>query len=268
MCAECRSGWNEEFHVGSLRQNRRQSFISRLWDLNSHLRTAASGARSLQPVRGAKPPSTSERGWGPASFEKGATGACRRFCASVVTSTLRNLQQSPEELRFYAVNGDLEEAPTLRMPVGRVDHFSKLVCWQLARELQRVVFAIASRATFNRNLELRDQLRDAASSARRNIAEGFGRRTHRDIANFFNVSLTSINEVEDALDEAVDDGYVTSSDIAVAMNLCKRATVATSRFRNSVKDRPDPPWNRWPKTRSRTARRGLEAPRTRRTPRT
>ena len=35
----------------------------------------ATGARSLQPVRGAKPPNTSERGWGPASANRGATGA-------------------------------------------------------------------------------------------------------------------------------------------------------------------------------------------------
>ena len=34
--------------------------------------TGASGARSLQPERGAKPPSESERGWGPASTDKGA----------------------------------------------------------------------------------------------------------------------------------------------------------------------------------------------------
>ena len=149
-----------------------------------------------------------------------------------------------------------------RVDMG-VDHFSKLICWQLARDLQREVFKITSRTTFNRDLELRDQLRDAASSARRNIAEGFGRRTHRDIANFFNVSLTSINEVEDELGEAVDDGYVTAAEIALAINLCKRTTVATSRFRNSVKDRPDPAWNRWPRPRSGRAPR----PR-RRTPRT
>jgi four helix bundle protein len=132
-----------------------------------------------------------------------------------------------------------------------VDRFSKLICWQLARDLQREVFKITARTTFNRNLELRDQLRDAASSARRNIAEGFGRRTHRDIANFCNVALTSVNEVQDELGEAVDDGYVTSADIALALNLCKRTTVATSRFRNSVRSRPDPPWNRWPRPRAR-----------------
>jgi hypothetical protein len=50
--------------------------------------------------------------------------------------------------------------------------------------------------------------------------------------------------VEDELGEAVDNGYVTIEDIGVALNLKKRAFVAASRFRNSIKDRPDPPWNR------------------------
>ena len=78
-----------------------------------------------------------------------------------------------------------------------------------------------------------------------NIAEGFGRRTHRDIANFLNVSLTSINEVRDELGEAIDNGHLTADEVSRALNLCKRAYVATSRFRKSVKNRPDPAWNRW-----------------------
>jgi four helix bundle protein len=131
----------------------------------------------------------------------------------------------------------------------RVDHFSKLICWQLARELQNEVFKITSKEVFKRDLKQRGQLRDAASSTRRNIAEGFRRRTHRDMANFFNTSLSSLGEVEDELREAVDNSYVTEEEIQRALNLCKRTSVATSRFRNSVKDRPDPPWNRWPRKR-------------------
>jgi four helix bundle protein len=133
------------------------------------------------------------------------------------------------------------------MPIRK---FSDLICWRLARALQREVFKITSKPVFNGNCDLRDQLRDAASSARRNIAEGFGRRTHKDQANFFATALTSLNEVEDELGEAVDNGYVTHEEIREALNLKKRAFVAASRFRNSIKGRPDPPWNRWPKPRT------------------
>jgi four helix bundle protein len=137
------------------------------------------------------------------------------------------------------------DAHALRIaPIRKVSDF---MCWRLARALQREVFRITSKPVFKSNLDLHDQLRDAASSARRNSAEGFGRRTHKDQANFFATALTSLNEVEDELGESVDDGYVAREEIAVALNLKKRAYVATSRFRNSIKGRPDPPWNRWPK---------------------
>lgn len=46
---------------------------------------------------------------------------------------------------------------------------------------------------------------------------------HKEQANFFATALTSLNEVEDELGEAVDNGYVTSEEIGVAMNLKKRA---------------------------------------------
>ena len=131
-----------------------------------------------------------------------------------------------------------------------VRRFSQLVCWQLARELQREVFRITSKPVFRSDFNLRDQLRDAAGSARRNMAEGFGRRTHKDQANFFATALASLNEVEDELGEAVDNGYIKLEEIGSALNLKKRAFVAASRFRNSIKSRPDPPWNRWNKPRT------------------
>lgn len=114
-------------------------------------------------------------------------------------------------------------------------HFSELMCWRLARALQREVFKITSKPIFNGDLDLK--------------AEGFSRRTHKDQANFFATALASLNEVEDELGEAVDDGYLTKEEISAALNLKKRSYVAASRFRNSLRNRPDPEWNRWPKPR-------------------
>ena len=81
------------------------------------------------------------------------------------------------------------------------------------------------------------------------MAEGFGRRTHKDQANFFATALSSLDEVEDELGEAVDDGYVTQEEIGKALNLKKRSHVAATRFRNSIRHRPDPEWNQWPRPR-------------------
>ncbi len=70
----------------------------------------------------------------------------------------------------------------LALPLSMARHFSELECWQLARSLQREVFQLLKKAVFASNPKSRDNLNDAASSARRNIAEGFGRRGHKEFA--------------------------------------------------------------------------------------
>jgi four helix bundle protein len=129
--------------------------------------------------------------------------------------------------------------------------YSELICWQLARDLRREVFILTSKASVNQNFKLRSQLQDASSSACANISEGFGRLTHREFHRFLEVSRSSVNEVEDRLIEFVEKRYLREQDIRTALNLCKRTRVATSRLMESLKQRPDPEWNRWPSPRSR-----------------
>jgi four helix bundle protein len=121
-------------------------------------------------------------------------------------------------------------------------HFSELKCWQLARCLKKEVTKILGKPVLARHHRFRDNLSDAASSVRRNIAEGFGRRGHKEFARFLNISLSSLKEVEDGLIECVDSEWATEEETAEALRLCKRTTVATARLRNSIKDKPDPPW--------------------------
>ena len=52
------------------------------------------------------------------------------------------------------------------------------------------------------------QIRDAASSAPRNIAEGFGRRSDKEFANFLNMAHGSATEVQSHLYVALDLIYI------------------------------------------------------------
>jgi four helix bundle protein len=93
---------------------------------------------------------------------------------------------------------------------GMARHFSELECWQLARSLKKEVTKILKKPVFERNQRSRDNLADAASSVRRNIAEGFGRRGHKEFARFLNFSLSSLKEVEDGRIACVDCEWATA----------------------------------------------------------
>ena len=53
--------------------------------------------------------------------------------------------------------------------------YEDLVCWQLADELEEVVFELTAAGPVSKDFKFRDQIRDSSSSATRNMAEGFGR---------------------------------------------------------------------------------------------
>ncbi len=80
-------------------------------------------------------------------------------------------------------------------------HFSELVCWQLGRELRQHVFRLAALEPISADFKFRSQLNDAASSICSNIAEGFGRRSHKDFAHFLDMARSSANEIENRLGE-------------------------------------------------------------------
>ena len=102
-------------------------------------------------------------------------------------------------------------------------HFRELICWQLAREFKLRVYELSDASEVKKDLRFRDQLRDAAASAPRNIAEGFGRRTPRDFARFLDVARGSLMECQNRLQDAVDRKYLTLEDFASLETLARRA---------------------------------------------
>jgi four helix bundle protein len=103
------------------------------------------------------------------------------------------------------------------------DDFRELDCWQLAKELKFKIYAITRREHIKRDFKFVDQIRDAASSATRNIAEGFGRRTDPDFAHFLDIARASLYECQDLLEDGVDRGYIDKPECAPLVVLAKRA---------------------------------------------
>jgi four helix bundle protein len=112
--------------------------------------------------------------------------------------------------------------------VASARHFTDLDCWKLANELKVALYGVGSRPEIRRDSQFYDQLMDAAASAPRNIAEGFGRRTHREFARYLDIARASLNECNNHVRDAVDRGYLTKEESLELLRLVARSCGAIS----------------------------------------
>lgn len=83
--------------------------------------------------------------------------------------------------------------------------------WQKARNVTKRIYTATSDGEFGRDFGLRDQIRRSSVSIMANIAEGFGRRSDHEFANFLNIAHGSAAETHSHLYVALDLGYITKA---------------------------------------------------------
>jgi four helix bundle protein len=108
--------------------------------------------------------------------------------------------------------------------------YTELDVWKLADEVRRRVRTILDRRVFNKDLDLRDQLRRAAEAPCPNIAEGFSRYHPRDFARFLRTAKGSLTEVIEHLSRALAQQCVTEQEVAEITSLTKRARGAATKL--------------------------------------
>lgn len=74
--------------------------------------------------------------------------------------------------------------------------FEDIQAWQKARVVTRSIYKASLIAPFARDFGLRDQIQRSSVSIMANIAEGFGRHTDREFANFLSIAHSSVSEVQ------------------------------------------------------------------------
>lgn len=84
----------------------------------------------------------------------------------------------------------------------------ELAIWQDARSLAGQVYRLTRHEQWNQDYGLRDQARRAAVSVMANIAEGFGRRNHREFNRYLSIAEGSLTETESHLVLATDLDYL------------------------------------------------------------
>ena len=115
--------------------------------------------------------------------------------------------------------------------------FEDIVAWQKARLLTGQIYSITRQGNFVRDFALRDQIRRAGISVMANIAEGFGRNSDREFANFLNIAIGSANEVQSHLYVALDQAYIVQptfdSLYEIAAEACRISKARAQRLRNT-----------------------------------
>ena len=100
-----------------------------------------------------------------------------------------------------------------------MQNFKELKVWEKAHQITLSIYKVS--AKFPKEeiyYSLTNQLRRAASSIPANIAEGCGKNTQADLANFLNISLGSANETEYFLILSKDLDYLTEEQFSILSN--------------------------------------------------
>ncbi|SDM42961.1 four helix bundle protein [Catalinimonas alkaloidigena] len=92
--------------------------------------------------------------------------------------------------------------------------FRKLMVWQKAHQLVLEVYRVSNRFPKEEVYGLTNQLRRASVSIPANIAEGCGKYSDKDIANYFQISLGSLHETEYYFLLCKELGYLTPEEHA------------------------------------------------------
>lgn len=118
--------------------------------------------------------------------------------------------------------------------------FEDIQAWQKARQATRMIYEITTEGRFAKDYGLRDQIRRASVSIMANIAEGLGRRSDKEFANFLNVAHGSAAEVQSHLYVALDLNYIEQNSFMKLYDLLdeiSRMTIALAQHLRATNDR-------------------------------
>ena len=92
--------------------------------------------------------------------------------------------------------------------MARINSFEEIEAWKKCREFTRILYSITNKEEFEKDFDLKRQIRKATVSITSNIAEGFERNTDKEFIQFLYYAKASAGEVRSQLYLAFDLGYI------------------------------------------------------------
>ena len=114
--------------------------------------------------------------------------------------------------------------------------YENLEIWQLAIDLVEIIYKLTSKFPPEEKFGLTSQARRASFSVPLNIAEGVGRHSKKDCANFLNYSIASLHELDTNLKIAIRLNYLNINDpeLALANQLIEKIYFKTIAYRKRL----------------------------------
>jgi four helix bundle protein len=97
--------------------------------------------------------------------------------------------------------------------MATIKRFEDLECWMEARIFVKQVYQLTRNDGFNKDFELKNQIKRSAVSVMANIAEGFHRNSNKDFMRFLDYSRSSIAETISHGFVALDQSYICQNEI-------------------------------------------------------
>ena len=109
--------------------------------------------------------------------------------------------------------------------------FEDLDCWKIAREIRLHVKEIIKRLPKN-DFDMQDNMKRAARSCTRNIAEGYGRFHYQENIQFSRISRGSMYELIDDFITCKDEYFITGEEYAKGRELLQRGIMVVNGYIN------------------------------------
>jgi four helix bundle protein len=106
--------------------------------------------------------------------------------------------------------------------LSTIKSFEELPVWQDARKFTNKIYNLTNKFPKEELYGLTSQIRRASVSIMSNIAEGFDRRSDKELSNFLSMSRASSSEVQNDLYIALDLGYISKEEFKEAYQEAKK----------------------------------------------
>ena len=113
--------------------------------------------------------------------------------------------------------------------------FEDILAWKKARTLVSQLYLISNSGLFRKDFSLKDQTRRCGVSIMANIAEGFGRKSKKEFANFLNIAHGSAAELQSHLYIALDLGYIELDNFSHLYLECEEISKMILSFQNYLR---------------------------------